>query len=108
MECWSIALVIHPELGVMPLQIQQLNYHDVLILFGSEVDVEWVAQKLLRMEWWMGASCNLECIPCSNKEGASTVQGRGISGPKGRFRVDRSIKVGSNSPHRIMKVAPFL
>ena len=39
----------------MPLQIQQLNHDDVLIEFDSEFDVEWVAQKLLRMEQWMGA-----------------------------------------------------
>ena len=69
MECQSIALVIHQELGVMPLQIQQLNYHDVLIEFDSEFDVEWVIQKLLRMEWWMGAQCKLECVLCSDKEG---------------------------------------
>ena len=65
MECWSIALIVHQELGVMPLWIQQLNHHDVLI----EFDVEWVVQKLLRMEWWMGAPCNLQCVPCSDEEG---------------------------------------
>ena len=67
MECQPIALVIHQELAVMPLQIQQLN-HDVLIEFDGEVDVEWVVQKLLRMEEWMGAPCNLGCVPCSNEE----------------------------------------
>ena len=46
MECWSIALIIHQKQGVIPLQIQWLNHHDVLIEFDSEVDVEWVAQKL--------------------------------------------------------------
>ena len=69
MECQSVAFIIHQELGVMPLWTQQLNHHDVLIEFDSEVDVERVVQKLLRIEWWMGAPCNLECIPCSDKEG---------------------------------------
>ena len=69
MECWSTALIIHQELGVMPLWIQWLNYHDVLIEVDSEADVEWVAQKLLSMEWWMGAPCNLECVPCSDEVG---------------------------------------
>ena len=50
MECWSITLIIHQELGVMSLWIQWLNHHDVLIEFDGEVDVELVAQKLLRME----------------------------------------------------------
>ena len=50
MECQSIALIIHQELGVIPLQIQQLNHYDVLIEFDSEVDVESVVQKLLSME----------------------------------------------------------
>ena len=54
MKCWSITLVMHQELAVMLLRIQQLSHHDVQIEFDSEVDVEWVAQKLLRMEWWMG------------------------------------------------------
>ena len=40
MQYQSIALILHQELGVMPLQIQWLNYHDVLIEFDSEVDVE--------------------------------------------------------------------
>ena len=53
----------------MPLKIQWVNYHDALIEFDSEADVEWVAQKLLRMEWWMGAPCNLECVTYSNEEG---------------------------------------
>ena len=75
MEYWSNALITHQELEVMPLQIQQLNYHDVLIEFDSEVDVEWVAQKLLRIEWWMGAPCHLECAPCSNKEGLLQFRG---------------------------------
>ena len=69
MECQSITLIIHQELGVMPLWIQWLNYCDVLIEYDSEIDVEWVAWKLLRMKWWMGAPCNLECVPCSNEEG---------------------------------------
>ena len=53
----------------MPLQIQQLNHHDALIEFDSEVDVEWVVQKLLMMEQWMEASCNLGCVPCGDEEG---------------------------------------
>ena len=41
MECQSIALIIHQEMGVnAPVQIQQLNYHDVLIEFDTEVDAE--------------------------------------------------------------------
>ena len=40
MECWSIALIIHQELGVIPLWIQQLNHQDVLIEFDSEVGGE--------------------------------------------------------------------
>ena len=51
MECQSIAHIIHQELGVMPLKFQWLSQHDVLIEFDSQVDVEWVVQKLLRMEW---------------------------------------------------------
>ena len=53
-DCWSTALIMHQELGVMPLRIQWLSHHDMLREFDSKVDVEWVAQKLLRMEWWMG------------------------------------------------------
>ena len=53
----------------MPLQNQQLNYQDALIEFDGEVDVQWVAPKLLRMEWWMGGPCHLECVPCSDAEG---------------------------------------
>ena len=67
MKCWSIALIMHQELGVMPLQIWWLNYHDVLIEFNREVDVRWVAQKLFRMEWWKDAPCHLEYVPCSNE-----------------------------------------
>ena len=67
MGCQSITLIIHQELGVIPLQIQWLNHCDVLIEFDSEVDVGWVVQKLFRMEWWMGAPCNLGCVPCSNE-----------------------------------------
>ena len=67
-ECRSIALVVHQELGVMPLRIQQLSYQDVLIEYDLEVDVEWVTQKLLWMEWWMGAPCHLECVLVSDKE----------------------------------------
>ena len=51
------------------MQIQQLNHHDVLIMFDSDVDVGWVVQKLLRMEWWMGAPCNLKCAPVVMKKG---------------------------------------
>ena len=61
MECQSIVLIIHQKLGVMCLPVQQLNHHYVLIEFESEVDVEWVAQKLLRMVWWMGVPCNFQC-----------------------------------------------
>ena len=75
MECWSITLITHQELGVMLLQIQQLNYWDVLIEFNGKVDVEWVAQKPLRMELWMRAPCHLECVPCSNGEGLLQFRG---------------------------------
>ena len=60
-EFWSITLVVHQKLGVIPLWIQQLNYWDVLIEFDGKVDVEWVAQKLLRMEWWMEAMSPWVC-----------------------------------------------
>ena len=69
MECWSIALIIQQELGVMPLWIQWLNHHDVLIEFDSEVDVEWVAQKLLRIEWWMGPHVTWNVSPVVTKKG---------------------------------------
>ena len=69
MECQLISLLVHQELGMMPLRIQQFSYHDVLIEFDSGIHVEWVAQKLLRMEWWMGTPCHLECVPCSYVEG---------------------------------------
>ena len=82
MECQSITLVIHQELGVIPLWIQQLNYQDVLIEFDGEVDVEWVAQKLLRMEWWMGVPCHLECVPCSDEEGLLKFKGGEWVAPK--------------------------
>ena len=29
------------------------------------MDEEWVTQKLLRMEWWIGTPCHLACITCS-------------------------------------------
>ena len=45
-----------------------MNYQDVLVEFDSAVDVKWVAQKLLRMEWGMGAPCHLEYIPCSHED----------------------------------------
>ena len=63
-----MALVVHHELGVLPLKVQQLSYQDVLIEFDSSMDVECVIQKLLRMEWWMGVLCHLECIPCSDED----------------------------------------
>ena len=59
-DCRLIALVVHQELGVMPLKVPQLSYQDVLIEFDSTMDVEWAAQKLLGMEWWMGSLCHLE------------------------------------------------
>ena len=34
----------------MSLQIQQLSHHDALKEFDSEVNVDWVACRLLRME----------------------------------------------------------
>ena len=72
-QCRLIALVIHQELRVLPLKVQWLSYWDMLREFDSTVDVEWVAQKLLRMEWWIRAPCHLECIPCSNRYFGSLV-----------------------------------
>ena len=69
MECWSITLMVHQELGVMPLRIQQLSHWNMLIKFDSKVDVEWVAQKLLQMLWWMEAPCHQEGIPCCGDKG---------------------------------------
>ena len=100
-ECWSIALVEHQELGV---RIQQLSYHDVLIEFDREVDVRWVAQKLLRMEWWMGALCYLECNPCGDEEGLQQFGWMGDS--MGGSGMGRSIKVWSNNPHGTCSWAP--
>ena len=40
----------------------------MLIEFDSAMDVEWVAQKLLSMEWLMGAPYHLEYIPCSDED----------------------------------------
>ena len=82
MQCQSVALIIHQELGVMPLQIQWLNHHEVLIEFDSELDVEWAVQKLLRMGWWMGVQCNLKCVTCSNKEGLGQFRGGEWVSPK--------------------------
>ena len=63
-ECRSIELVVHQELGVEDPTIELLGC----------VDRNWQccgcgmgSKKLLRMEWWMGALCHLECIPCSSK-----------------------------------------
>ena len=68
----------------MPLQIQQLNHHDLLTKFYSEVDVEWVVQKLLRMKWWIAAPCNLECVPCSDEKGFDS-SGKGNGLPLGKI-----------------------
>ena len=32
------------------------------------MDVEWVVQKLLRMERWMGTLCHTECVPSSDED----------------------------------------
>ena len=103
-ECRLIALVVHQEIGVLPLKVQQLSYQDVLIEFDSIMDVELVAQKWLRMEWWMGALSHLECIPCSNKD--VFWESRGDACPLGGCRVDRPIKVGVGNPHRCFGSAP--
>ena len=68
MECQSITLIVHQELGAMPLWTQWLNYQDVLIEFDGEVDVEGVAQKLLWMGWWMGPHVTLSVSPVALKE----------------------------------------
>ena len=96
MEYWSIILIIHQELGEMSLQKQWPNYCDVLIEFDSEVDVEWVAQKLLRMEQW----------PLEGWWRALAIQRRGMGSPKGGTQVDRSIKLGSISLHGMCRVDP--
>ena len=57
-----------PGVGNDALWIQWLNHCDALIEFNGKVDVEWVVKKLLRMEQWMGAPCNLDCVPYSNDE----------------------------------------
>ena len=57
-----------PGAGSNAFAIQQLSHCDVMIQFDSEDDVEWVAQNQLRMEWWMGAPCDLECVLCSDKQ----------------------------------------
>ena len=80
-ECRYITVVVHQELRVLPLRVQQLSYQDVLIEFDSAVDVEWVAQKLLRMEWWMSAQCYLECIPCSGEDSLWEFRGGGWCPP---------------------------
>ena len=49
----------------------------MLIEFDSAVDVEWVAQKLLRMEWWMETLCHLECICCSDEDVLLEFRGNG-------------------------------
>ena len=89
-ECRLITLVVQQELGALPKKVQQLSYQDVLIEFDNAVDVEWVAQKLLSMEWWMGALCHLECIPCSDEDvlwefigmGAPWVDAKWVDPPK--------------------------
>ena len=58
-----------PGAGSNAIADPELNHHDVLIELDSELDVEWVVQKPLRIEWWRGAPCNLECVPCSDEEG---------------------------------------
>ena len=52
----------------MLLQIQQLNYYDVLIEFIGDIDVEWVVQKLLRMKWWKGPHVTLSVSPIVMKK----------------------------------------
>ena len=52
----------------MPLQIQWLNHCDVLIEFDSEVDIEWVVQKLLRVEWLMEPHVTLGVSPVAMKK----------------------------------------
>ena len=58
----------------------------MLIEFDREVDVEWVTQKLLQMEWWMAAPCHLECVLVGDEE-RPTVQERKLGGSRDRPRV---------------------
>ena len=74
-ECWSITLVVHQELRVMPLRIQWLTYWDMLIEFDDEVNMKWVVKNLLKMECWIRASCQLKCIPCSDEDGLQQFRG---------------------------------
>ena len=85
MECQSVALVIHHKLAVMPLLIKQLSHCDVLIEFDSEVDVEWVVQKLLRMEWWMGPHITLSVSPVTIKKGFNSSR-EGNGWPLGKIQ----------------------
>ena len=45
--------------------------------FNSAMNVEWVALKLLRLEWWMKAPCHLEHIPCSDEDVLQEFRGDG-------------------------------
>ena len=108
MECQSVTLIMHQELEVMLLRIQWLSYHGVLIKFDSKVNMECVAQKLLRMEWWMGGPMLPRIFPPWWWRRALIVQGRGISGPKGGSITDRSIKVWPNNSHEICSMNPIL
>ena len=98
-QCRSVVLVVHRELRVLPLKVQGLSYQDVLIVFDSGINMEWVAQKLFRMKWCMGAPCHLECIPCSNWGGGWV--------PPGSHRIDWPIKEGAGNPHRSCRVVPY-
>ena len=55
------------------------SYWDVLIEFDSAMDVERVAQKFLRMEWWIGVLCHLEWIPCNNEDSLWEFRGEWVS-----------------------------
>ena len=78
MECQSITLMVHQELEMIPLRIQQLSHQGMLIEFDNEVDVQWVAQKLLWKEWWIGAPCHIESVPCGSDERLQQFRGRDL------------------------------
>ena len=67
------------------LRIQQLNHHHVLLEFDSEVDVEG-SSETIKDGMVDEGPCNLECIPCNNKEGLQQYRGGKRVGP----RVDSS------------------
>ena len=103
-ECRCTVLVVHQELKLMPLKVQQSNYWDVLIKLDSPVEMEWVAQKLIRVEWWMWFPCHIKCILCSDKDELWEFGGDWC--PLGRCWIVILVKEGAGNPHRCHRWAP--